>query len=98
MQVFMEFLDHNGFVHESRANASTNELEDFFFGHPTSLEIWRVFPNIMLMNATYNTNRYQLPLLEIVGVTPTNMTFCLAFVNMHKKKSNYTWALDVQNQ
>jgi hypothetical protein len=48
-----------------------------------------------LMDATYNTNRYKLPLLEIVGVTPANMTFCIAFVYMHKeKKPNNTWVLD----
>ena len=36
-----------------------------------------------------------MPLLEIVGVTPTNMTFCIAFVFMHKEKeSNYIWALN----
>ncbi|KAL4558535.1 hypothetical protein LXL04_036736 [Taraxacum kok-saghyz] len=95
MQVVMEFLEHNDFVHESRANASTNELEDLFFAHPKSLEIWRAFPHVVLMDGTYNTNRYKLPLLEIVGVTPTNMIFCIAFVYMHKeKKPNYTWALD----
>nr|KAJ0196992.1 hypothetical protein LSAT_V11C700364540 [Lactuca sativa] len=34
-------------------------------------------------------------LLEIVGVTPTNMTFAIAFVYMHKKSEcNYTWALN----
>ncbi|GJV63922.1 FAR-RED impaired response 1-like protein [Tanacetum coccineum] len=46
------------------------------------------------MDATYNTVRYPLPLLEIVGVTPTNMTFCVAFVFMHREKThNYEWAL-----
>nr|KAJ0205549.1 hypothetical protein LSAT_V11C500242000 [Lactuca sativa] len=28
---------------------------------------------------------YEIPLLEIVGVTPTNQTFCVAFVYMHKE-------------
>lgn len=47
------------------------------------------------MDATYKTNRYALPLLEIVGVTSTNNTFCVAFVFLHKEKEcNYTWALN----
>nr|GEZ27186.1 protein FAR-RED impaired response 1-like [Tanacetum cinerariifolium] len=38
--------------------------------------------------------RYPMPLLEIVGVTPTNQTFCIAFVFMHKEKEvNYDWAM-----
>lgn len=95
MQVVMDFLDCNGFVHESRANSSTNELEDLFFAHPKSLEIWRAFPHVLLMDATYSTNRYGMPLLEIVGVTPTNLTFCIAFIYMHKEREpNYTWAPD----
>ena len=36
-----------------------------------------------------------MPLLEIVGITSTNKTFCIAFVFMHKEKvSNYTWAIE----
>ena len=39
-------------------------------------------------------NRYNLPFLQIVGVTSTNQTFSIAFVFVHnEKKSNYTWAL-----
>ncbi|XP_038693805.1 uncharacterized protein LOC119991532 [Tripterygium wilfordii] len=46
------------------------------------------------MDATYKTNRYSMPLLEIVSVTATNMTFCIAFVFLHSEKVfNYTWAL-----
>ncbi|GJY04913.1 FAR-RED impaired response 1-like protein [Tanacetum coccineum] len=80
--------------HYITPHKSSNELEDLFFAHPTSLNIWRAFPD-MLMDATYNTVRYPMPLLEIVGVTLTNQTFCIAFVFMHKKKEvNYDWAME----
>nr|KAJ0208461.1 hypothetical protein LSAT_V11C500230070 [Lactuca sativa] len=95
MQGVMEFLDQNGYVYYSRANVLTNKLEDLFFAHPISLEIWRAFPHVLLMDVTYKTNKYGMPLLEIVGVTPTNMIFSIAFVYMHEEKqSNYVWALD----
>lgn len=95
MQAVMLFLKKQGYVHESRANETTNELEDLFFAHPKSLELWRAFPHVVLIDATYKTNRYQVSLVEIVGVTSTNMTFCIAFVFMHKQKeSNYIWALN----
>ncbi|KAJ9543670.1 hypothetical protein OSB04_023377 [Centaurea solstitialis] len=94
MQVVMSFLQEEGYMHEVRANKS-NQLEDLFFIHPISLTLWRAFPHILLMDATYKTNRYKMPLLEIVGVTSTNLTFCIAFVFMHKEKEpNYTWALN----
>ncbi|KAJ9552999.1 hypothetical protein OSB04_017044 [Centaurea solstitialis] len=94
MQVVMSFFQEEGYMHEARTNQS-NELEDLFFIHPISMEMWRAFPHILLMDATYKTNTYRMPLLEIVGVTSTNMTFCIAFVFMHKEnENNYTWALN----
>lgn len=46
------------------------------------------------MDCTYKTNKYQFPLLEIVGITSTNKTFNVAFCYMSKEKEdNYTWAL-----
>ncbi|XP_038680967.1 uncharacterized protein LOC119981899 [Tripterygium wilfordii] len=94
MQVVMSFLQHEGYIFESQTNVVTNELEDLFFAHPGSLERWRAFPHVLLMDSTYKTNRYKMPLLEIVGATATNMTFCIAFVFLHSEKVfNYTWAL-----
>jgi len=46
------------------------------------------------MDSTYKTNKYRLPLLEIVGVTSTGLTFSAAFVLMSsERENNYTWAL-----
>ncbi|XP_019178337.1 PREDICTED: uncharacterized protein LOC109173552 [Ipomoea nil] len=74
---------------------NADELEDLFFVHPKSMEKWRAFPHVLLIDATYKTNRYSMPLVEMVGVTSTNMTFCIAFAFMHKEnESNYTWALN----
>nr|GMD82055.1 protein FAR1-RELATED SEQUENCE 5-like [Ipomoea batatas] len=88
-------MSYNGYVHESCTNNVTNELEDLFFVHPKSLEKWRAFPHVLLIDVTYKTNRYSMPLVEMVGVTSTNMTFCIAFVFIHKEnESNYNWALN----
>ena len=95
MQVALSFLDDNGYIYYIRSDTSTNELRDLFFAHQKSLEMWLAFPHVMLMDATYNTIRYDMPLLEIVGVAPTNQTFCIAFVYLHKEtESDYTWALE----
>ena len=58
MQVVMSFLQREGYIFESRTNAVTNELEDLFFAHPGSLERWRAFPHVLLMDAICKTNRY----------------------------------------
>ncbi|XP_028108051.1 PKS-NRPS hybrid synthetase CHGG_01239-like [Camellia sinensis] len=46
------------------------------------------------MDCTYKTNRYRLPLLEIVGVISTEMTFSVAFAYLqYERVDNYAWVL-----
>ncbi|KAH1080003.1 hypothetical protein J1N35_019764 [Gossypium stocksii] len=47
-----------------------------------------------LVDATYKTNKYDLPFVQIVGVTSTNKTFSIAFAFIiNEKEENYNWAL-----
>ncbi|MFQ6620300.1 hypothetical protein Gotur_001022, partial [Gossypium turneri] len=47
-----------------------------------------------LMNVTYKMNKYDLPFVQIIGVTSTNKTFSIAFAFIiNKKEENYNWAL-----
>ena len=52
--------------------------------------IWCFF-----IDNTYKTNRYRLPLLDFVGVTPTGMTFFARFVYLEGERvNNVVWALE----
>nr|KAJ0228406.1 hypothetical protein LSAT_V11C100017390 [Lactuca sativa] len=94
MRNVMHILQTKGYNLQYRVNTITNELEDLFFIHPTSLKMWQTFPYAVLMDATYKTNKYNLLFLEIVGVTSTNKTFSIAFAFIHNEKtSNYISAL-----
>ncbi|KAL5137337.1 Protein FAR1-RELATED SEQUENCE 5 [Glycine soja] len=43
----------------------------------------------------YKTNRYRLPLLDFVGVTPTGMTFSAGFAYLEGERvNNVVWALE----
>ncbi|XP_028099052.1 protein FAR1-RELATED SEQUENCE 5-like [Camellia sinensis] len=69
-------------------------VTDLFWAHPVSLDLLRTFPRVLIMDCTYKTNRYRLPLLEIVGVTSTHMTFSVAIAYLQTKRvDNYAWAL-----
>ena len=47
------------------------------------------------MDCTYKTNRYQLPLMEIVRVTSTEMTFSVVFAYLkEEQEDNFNWCLD----
>ncbi|TYG94178.1 hypothetical protein ES288_A11G167400v1 [Gossypium darwinii] len=46
------------------------------------------------VDATYKTNKYDLPFVQIIGVTSTNKTFSIAFAFIiNGKEENYNWAL-----
>ncbi|KAJ9557026.1 hypothetical protein OSB04_011640 [Centaurea solstitialis] len=94
VQNVMHILQTKGYDFEYRLNDITNQLEELFFIHPISLKMWQAFPHVVFMDATYKTNKYNLPFLEIVCVASTNKTFSIAFAFMHNEQtSTYTWAL-----
>ncbi|XP_076958902.1 uncharacterized protein LOC143634796 [Bidens hawaiensis] len=94
MQVLMSILHSNGYVYEFTTTGS-NELENLFFVHPISFDIWRAFPHVLIIDATYKTNSYNMPFVQIVGVTSTNKTFSIAFAFMQNEKiESYTWVLN----
>ncbi|XP_039010272.1 uncharacterized protein LOC120138964 [Hibiscus syriacus] len=95
MQVLMSLLHSNGYVHDFSTNDVTNELEALFFVHPTSFKIWRAFPHVLMIDATYKTNKYNMSFVEIVGVTSTRKIFCIAFAFISEEKmDNYKWVLE----
>nr|GEX13119.1 protein FAR1-related sequence 5-like [Tanacetum cinerariifolium] len=93
--VVMSFLHSNGYVHDFSTNDVTNELKALFYVHPTSFKIWRAFPHVLMIDATYKTNKYNMPFVEIVSVTSTGETFCIAFAFISEEKmDNYKWVLE----
>ncbi|XP_042752462.1 PKS-NRPS hybrid synthetase cheA-like [Lactuca sativa] len=93
MQVLMEILNEKHFVTDFSVNSISNELENLFFIHPQSLNIWKAFPHILIIDATYKTNKYGLPFVRIVGTTSTNKTFSIAFAFIVNEKESYNWLL-----
>ncbi|KAH6760275.1 hypothetical protein C2S52_009274 [Perilla frutescens var. hirtella] len=74
----------------------TDTVKDMFYAHPISVKLLRAFPEVLLMDCTYKTNRYRLPLFEIVGVTSTSMMFSVSCAYLEvEKENNYIWALTV---
>ncbi|KAK8920994.1 hypothetical protein KSP39_PZI020820 [Platanthera zijinensis] len=54
-----------------------------------------MFSNVFLLDCTYKTNRYKMPLLSIVGMTSTQQSFFSAFVFLsNETEDSYKWALE----
>lgn len=69
-------------------------LERVLFFHNASLQLLRLFPRSYVLDSTYQTNRFNLPLLDIVGFTATNRSFVIGQVFLtHEEEQDYVWAL-----
>jgi len=94
MQQLMMLLERDKYIHWHRVHESSRVVSDVFWTHPDSLKLLNAFSNVLLMDTTYKTNKYRLPLLEVVGVTSIGLTFSAAFVLMAtKRQNNFIWAL-----
>jgi len=52
-------------------------VSDLFWMHHDSIKLLNAFNIVFLMDTTYKTNKYQLPLVEIVGVTSIGLASLL---------------------
>jgi hypothetical protein len=96
IQVLYSHLRDSGYTWYPRVNEHTNELEELFFVHPTSYALWCTFREVMLMDSTYNTTMFKLPLLKIVGVTSTNKIFSMAYSFLSSEQGhNFRWVLQL---
>jgi hypothetical protein len=94
MQVMFHLLQQNQYLYHHTTNSQSGRLENLFFIHPLSFDIWRAFPWIVEIDATYKTNLYNMPLVEIVGVTSTGKTFSIAYAFItNEQEANYRWVL-----
>ena len=94
-QLLGKLAEHNYIEwHKNCENSET--ITDLIWTHPSSLDLLHAFPHVLIMDCTYKTNRYRMPLLEIVGVTSTDMTFSVCFAYLQAEhEENYAWALGV---
>ncbi|KAL5178715.1 hypothetical protein HKD37_01G000174 [Glycine soja] len=70
-------------------------VRDIFWCHPDVVKLVNACNLVFLINSTYKTNRYKLPLLDFVRVTPTRMTFSTSFAYLEGEHlNNVVWALE----
>lgn len=95
MQYFIHLVDKGGYQKWMCFDSETHAATHIFVAHPTSINLLRTFPWVLLMDSTYKINKYSMPLFEIVGVTPTNKNFLVgAALMIDETVVSYWWVLD----
>src|SRR2546421_2850316 len=73
---------------------TTGRVTHLFFAHPKSIELLAKYPEVLLLDCTYRTNKFKMPLLNIVGTTCLNKNYHVAFCFLAKEEEeDYVWAL-----
>lgn len=69
-------------------------LRSFFFASPEAILLARRFPTVLGIDCTYKTNRFNIPLLHIVGTTNSHKSFTVALCFLESEvQDSYEWAL-----
>ncbi|KAL0225495.1 hypothetical protein RCL1_003407 [Eukaryota sp. TZLM3-RCL] len=91
------FLSTNGFVFSIFPEVPTQDnanIQRLFFTTPDLIELTQRHSKCLLMDSTYKTNKYGMPLLVTVGETGTGDTFFSSFCFLSNESvDDYTWAL-----
>ncbi|PNX94134.1 protein FAR1-related sequence 5-like [Trifolium pratense] len=94
MQHLMKCMTKGKYLYNHIVILGTEIMSDIFWAHPDSVKIFNTFPTVIIMDSTYKTNKYRLPLFEIFGLTSTGRIYPvgLAFL-IKEKEDNFVWAL-----
>ena len=69
-------------------------VQNLFFAHQKQVELILANPDVLLMDCTYRTNKYRLPLLHILGCTNLQTFFSAGFCFLSSEtQADYHWAV-----
>jgi len=95
MQYLLKSLVENEYVYHCRNYHDSDDVSYLFWAHPDGFKLFNTFSTVLVLDSTYKTNMYRLPLLEFIGNTSTQLTFSIGFAYMMSEKEyNVTWALE----
>jgi hypothetical protein len=59
------------------------------------VELLKKYPDVLLLDCTYRTNKFKMPLLNIAGTTCLDKNYHTAFCFLVKEEEgDYVWALE----
>ncbi|CAI6087904.1 unnamed protein product [Clonostachys chloroleuca] len=77
-------IKKDGFIFRDRYNPYSR-LTSLLIAPIAGLELLKLHPDVLLLDCTYKTNRFNMPLLNIYSITGTNKTFTVASVFLNNE-------------
>jgi len=96
MEVLFSRMKEDGFYYRYEVEPDTQKLLYLFWAHPGTSAQYRRHPEILGMDCTYKTNKYKLPLLNIVALTGFNTVLLVAQCWLpREREQDYVWARSI---
>ncbi|KAG6941553.1 hypothetical protein JG688_00018603 [Phytophthora aleatoria] len=93
-EALIEDLKKHGFYYAFEADHTSRRLKYLMWAHPTTTQLARHFMDLVVLDCTYKTNRYHLPLLNVIILTGMNKILPLAQVWLPgEAEPDFDWAL-----
>ncbi|XP_078160178.1 protein FAR1-RELATED SEQUENCE 5-like [Carex rostrata] len=93
IEVLIQELGQGGFIYDVEHDTSST-ITHLFLIHPISITMVKNFSSIFIMDCTHKTNKYKMPLFNIIGVSCFNKTFYARFAFLkNEKEDDFLWAL-----
>jgi hypothetical protein len=61
------YLENKGTYYQPLVNSGTSRLEGLFIACPESIQYLQSHYDVLLIDNTYSTNRFDMPLIDIIG-------------------------------
>lgn len=78
LMALLRDLKERGFWYKYEEEEETHILKYLYICHPKALEVYKTNHEVLLFDCTYKTNKFNMPLLNICGVTGNKKTIQIA--------------------
>jgi MULE transposase domain len=87
----LQYLSENDYFHRYERHGT--QITKLLVAHPNAVSLARIYHHVLMLDCTYNTNRWKLPMLHVVGKDAfgNSFTVCIAFLQ-NEQISSYKWA------
>ncbi|ETP05753.1 hypothetical protein F441_17700 [Phytophthora nicotianae CJ01A1] len=77
-EFLLKQLETNGLFYKVDVNPDNSRLRSLFWSHPDIQDIYGWNSDVLILDCTYKTNSFDLPLLNIISMTNTNKVLPIA--------------------
>jgi len=93
IETLLDDLSSSEWIYDVKRD-SDNRIQYLFFAHQKQVEMQLANPDVLMMDCTYRTNKYKVPLLHVLGCTNLQTFFSAGFCFLRNEtRQDYQWAV-----